>query len=89
MHAPPTKAGRLIQVVHAFDNHKSALSEGNPLAVVLGDFPKRHIRRGTTRISRSRYGKAQRGCASRVPRLARRVVAPPGRDHCGLYLSVM
>ena len=29
--------------------------------------PKRSTGRGTTRISRVRYGKAKRGCASRVP----------------------
>ncbi len=32
-----------------------------------GTSPKRCIRRGTTRISRVRCGKAKRGCASRVP----------------------
>ncbi len=38
-----------------------------PLAVVVGDFPKRRIGSGTTRISRVRCDKAKRGWASRVP----------------------
>ena len=38
-----------------------------PSPLWFGTFPKRRIRRGTTGISRVRYGKAKRGCASRVP----------------------
>ena len=44
---------------------------------------KRRIRRGTTRISRFRCGKAERGCASRVPPVARRNGAPNGRGEGG------
>ena len=34
-----TRVGWLIQVVHAFDNHNAALSEGAALAVVVGAIP--------------------------------------------------
>ncbi len=54
-----------------------------PLAVVVGDFPKRRIGRGTTRISRVRCDKAKRGWASRVPPVARRNGAPYGRGAGG------
>ena len=50
-----------------------------PSPLWFGTFPKRRIRRGTTRISRVRCEKAKRGCASRVPRLARRNGAPHER----------
>ena len=39
-----------------------------PSPLWYGTFPKHRIRRGTTGISLVRYGKAKRGCASRVPR---------------------
>ena len=42
-----------------------------PSPLWCGTFPKRRTRRGTTRISRVRCGKAKRSCASRVP-------LPPG-----------
>ena len=45
--------------------------------------PKRRIRRGTTRNSRIRCEEAKRGCASRVPLLARRNGAPHGRGAGG------
>ena len=38
-----------------------------PSPLWFGTLAKRLIRRGTSRISRVRYGKAKRGCASRVP----------------------
>ena len=38
-----------------------------PSPLWFGTFPKRRIRRGTTRISRVGCEKAKRGCASRVP----------------------
>ena len=53
-----------------------------PPPLWLATFPKRRIRRGTTRISRVRYGKAKRGCASRVP-LAWRNGAPHERGAGG------
>ncbi len=50
---------------------------------MVGDFPKRCTRRGTTRISRVRCDKAKRGWASRVARVARRNGAPHGRGDGG------
>ena len=43
----------------------SQRAEPSPLR--FGTFPKRRIRRRRTSIFRVRYGKAKRGCASRVP----------------------
>ena len=40
---------------------------GRPSLLWFGTFPKRRIRRWTTRISHVCCGKAKRGCASRVP----------------------
>ena len=39
MGGPVTKGGRRTQVVHDFDNYKSALSEGKALAVVVQAVP--------------------------------------------------
>ena len=54
-----------------------------PAPLWLRTFLKRYIRRGTTRISRVRCNKAKRGCASRVPPVARRNGPPYGRDAGG------
>ena len=63
---------------------KTPLSQrAEPSPVWCGTFPKRRIRHGTTRIPRVGCGKAKRGCASRVPPLARRNGAPHERGAGG------
>ena len=54
-----------------------------PSPLWCGTSTKRRVGRGTTRISRVRRGKAKRGCASRVPPVARRNGAPHGRGAGG------
>ena len=54
-----------------------------PSPLWWGTFAKRRTGRRTTRISGVRYGKAKRGCASRVPILPGANGAPHGRDAGG------
>ena len=60
-----------------------SLSGRTPSPLWWGSSLKRCTRRGTTRISRVRCGKAKRGCASRVPPLAWRNGAPHERGAGG------
>ena len=66
-------------MAHDFDNYKTALSEGEALAVVVQAVPEIRIGRGLARIPRILRGKAACGAGIARPRLARRVVAPHGR----------
>ena len=72
-----TKGGR-TKVAHDFDNCKSALSEGQILAIVVQAVPgnPHWSRVGTDSPSPLRKCEVRR--RPRVPRLARRVVTPHG-----------
>ena len=54
-------------MAHAFDDHNASLSEGAPLAAVVGALPGKPYWKRVGRIPRVGCDKAKRGCASRVP----------------------
>ena len=64
------------QVAHAFDHHNASLSEGTPLAAVVGALPGKPYgtRVGTDSPGRLRQSEARLRLAR--PRFARRVMAP-------------
>ena len=83
MGGPLTRGGWRTEVAHVvahdFDNYKSALSEGEALAVVVQAVPENLDWTGLARIARVLWGKAPCGAGIACPPLARRVVAPHGR----------
>ena len=78
-----SEGGWRTQVVHDFDNYKSALSEGAALAVVVEAIPgnPHWTRVGTDSPSPLRQSEARLRLA--CPRLARRVCAPHERGAGG------
>ena len=67
MGVPLSDQGWLIQVVHAFDNPNTALSEGEALPAVVQSLPGNPRWKRVSKDSPRPLRQNERGCAPRVP----------------------